>query len=305
MLLGPRTRAAWVRGPPLFRAQVERVDRLGCSEVGRPLWARDDLAVTTRLGYVPALDGLRGVAILLVIGNHYFLIPPGGGSTGVGLFFVLSGFLITTLLLEEHAQTGRIRLRAFYLRRARRLVPALAAMLAGYLVGAVIQGRVHVAVRAAAAAAFYTANISQAYWPHLIGREPIGPLWSLAEEEQFYLLWSALLVLLLALAVRRRSVTLGLGVAISAICAERFWLFAGHANNQRMYTSPESAADGILAGVLLAFVLWRRRREVAEELGPASCRALLVRLCGPRSSARRRGRGRMGLVSVRGAAVPT
>src|SRR5690348_1727140 len=96
-----------------------------------------------RIGYVPALDGLRGVAILLVVGRHYFNTPGGGGAIGVGLFFVLSGFLITTLLLEEHARTGGIRLRAFYTRRARRLVPALVVMLAGYLVGAALQGRIH------------------------------------------------------------------------------------------------------------------------------------------------------------------
>src|SRR5215470_14199440 len=86
-----------------------------------------------RLGHVPALDGLRGIAILLVIAFHYTGKPFGGGY-GVDLFFVLSGFLITTLLLEERASTGRIGFGAFYLRRARRLFPALAALLCAYLV---------------------------------------------------------------------------------------------------------------------------------------------------------------------------
>jgi peptidoglycan/LPS O-acetylase OafA/YrhL len=210
-----------------------------------------------RIGYVPALDGLRGVAIALVVSTHYFHVPAGGAGAGVGLFFVLSGYLITTLLLEERAETGRIRLRAFYLRRARRLFPALAVLLAVYLVGATVQGREHAALRAVAAGGFYTANIAQAYWPHLIGHEPLGPLWSLAEEEQFYLLWPA--VLILALAYRLRSFLIPLlGAAILAIWIERFWLYyADHAAMQRLYTSPESAADRILTGVLLALLLRR------------------------------------------------
>jgi peptidoglycan/LPS O-acetylase OafA/YrhL len=115
-----------------------------------------------RLGYVSALDGIRGLSILLVVGFHYVDFPNGGGDTGVDLFFVLSGFLITTLLLDEHAQTGGVRLRAFYLRRARRLLPALAVLLAAYLAGAVIQGGTDAALRAAAVGGLYTANLAQA-----------------------------------------------------------------------------------------------------------------------------------------------
>jgi peptidoglycan/LPS O-acetylase OafA/YrhL len=208
-----------------------------------------------RLEYVPALDGLRGIAILLVIGCHYFAWPLGGGTVGVGLFFVLSGYLITSLLLREHVETGRILLADFYWRRARRLLPALVVMVAAYLVGAAIQGHLVVAARASAAGAFYTANIAEAYWPHLIGREPIGPLWSLALEEQFYLLWPFVLILLLRSGVRRRLILAGLATAIALVCAERVWLLLEHVNNQRIYTSPESASDGLLTGVLLAFLL--------------------------------------------------
>jgi peptidoglycan/LPS O-acetylase OafA/YrhL len=86
-----------------------------------------------RLGYRPALDGLRGIAIALVIGIHAFGWPA-DGQLGVDLFFVLSGFLITTLLLEERAAHGRVSFRGFYERRARRLLPALAAMLAVFLI---------------------------------------------------------------------------------------------------------------------------------------------------------------------------
>jgi peptidoglycan/LPS O-acetylase OafA/YrhL len=209
----------------------------------------------TRLEYVPALDGLRGVAILLVIGRHYFGTPLGGGTVGVELFFVLSGYLITSLLFQEHTDTGRISLTDFYRRRARRLLPALAVMLGAYLVGAAIQGRLAIAARAAAAGAFYTANVAQAYWPHLIGGEPIGPLWSLALEEQFYLLWPLALILLFRFGVSRRVIIVGLGSLIALICAERIWLLVEHASNQRIYASPESASDALLTGVLLAFIL--------------------------------------------------
>src|SRR5207244_12006457 len=82
----------------------------------------------TRLGYRPSLDGIRGLAIASVVGFHAFG-HPSGGYLGVDLFFVLSGFLITTLLLEERHERGRVSLRAFYARRALRLLPALVVML--------------------------------------------------------------------------------------------------------------------------------------------------------------------------------
>ena len=112
-----------------------------------------------RLGYVPALDGLRGIAIALVVGYHYFGIPP-GGSVGVDLFFVLSGFLITTLLLEERATVG-LSLRRFYVRRARRLFPALGALVVVYLLVTAAQGENHVVV--AAIGISYAANAVLAF----------------------------------------------------------------------------------------------------------------------------------------------
>ena len=84
----------------------------------------DDVSGRHRLGYRPALDGVRGVAIAIVVAFHAFGWP-GGGTLGVDLFFVLSGFLITTLLLEEHEAMGMVSIRRFYGRRARRLLPAL------------------------------------------------------------------------------------------------------------------------------------------------------------------------------------
>jgi peptidoglycan/LPS O-acetylase OafA/YrhL len=132
-----------------------------------------------RLGHRPALDGLRGVAILAVTGLHFFNL--GGGFFGVDLFFVLSGFLITTLLLEAEHGSITNRLRAFYGRRARRLLPALGVLLLFCLPLA--------GLRTTGEASLYVSNVIEA----TAGRTnplrnlPLDHLWSLAEEEQFYL----------------------------------------------------------------------------------------------------------------------
>jgi peptidoglycan/LPS O-acetylase OafA/YrhL len=213
-----------------------------------------------RLGRVPALDGLRGVAVLLVVGRHYFHFPLAGGQAGLNLFFVLSGFLITTLLLEEHDDRGRISLGAFYTRRVRRLLPALMVMLAAYVAVGVAQGRTSVVIRAAGAAVFYTANIAQTWWPHLIGREPISPLWSLSEEEQFYLVWPGVLIALSALRVHPRRVGFGVAVLAIAVVFERSWLVMHGASPVRAGVAPDTASDGLLTGVLLAYVVRSGRR---------------------------------------------
>ncbi len=147
------------------------------------------------------LDGLRGVAILLVVLRHYGLQTfPGGGIVGVDLFFVLSGFLITSLLLAEHRASGAIDLGHFYLRRALRLYPALYAMLALFLiVSAATGGRDGSSLgRAFVGAGFgsvYVYNWAAAAQVHLPAA--LGPLWTLSIEEQFYLVWPLVLLLVL------------------------------------------------------------------------------------------------------------
>jgi peptidoglycan/LPS O-acetylase OafA/YrhL len=231
-----------------------------------------------RLGYVPALDGLRGVAILLVIGRHAFFTPVGGGY-GVDLFFVLSGFLITNLLLEERGATGSIRFRRFYARRARRLLPALFAMLAVYLAVETAAGRAGEAARRAMAAGFYTANVFQAFWPHVIGRSSLGPLWSLAQEEQFYLV-APLLLLLLVRRVSERTVRRVVFALIAAVVVERIALTLVDGATQRIYVGPDTHSDGLLLGTALALSLRESARKGAARydrlLGPGS--ALLLAL---------------------------
>ena len=137
-----------------------------------------------RLGYRPELDGLRGIAIALVVPFHLFGWPRSGG-VGVDVFFVLSGFLITTLLIEEHACSGSISLRQFYARRALRLFPALAILI---LVSVVVFAQDELVGWSIA----YVANWAILADPQSSGS--LGHLWSLGIEEQFYLLWPALLL---------------------------------------------------------------------------------------------------------------
>lgn len=149
-----------------------------------------------RLGTRPSLDGVRALAVLLVAGVHTRpkLLP--GGSIGVDVFFVLSGFLITTLLLEELDTNGRIHFGRFYARRALRLLPALAGLLAVVLAWALFVASPstrHDALREVVAAASYTRNMP--WWDGVPGTL-LGHTWSLALEEQFYLVWPVLLAVL-------------------------------------------------------------------------------------------------------------
>lgn len=221
------------------------------------------------LGHVPSLDGIRGIAILVVIATHYFGLP-GGGPIGVGLFFVLSGFLITTLLLEEHSCEGRIRLRAFYARRARRLLPGLAVLLVGYLAAVGLSG-----LKVVAIAGFYTANVAQAFWnPNPIANTALAHLWTLAQEEQFYLLWPALLIVIVRTR-RQTAVVAGLLFALVGYRMAYVGLSGGMSVN-RLY-GPDLHADWLVAGVMLAFVR-RRGHKIPDAAATAAFAVLFIGL---------------------------
>jgi peptidoglycan/LPS O-acetylase OafA/YrhL len=209
-----------------------------------------------RLGYVPALDGVRGVAIALVVAFHAYHWPV-GGFLGVHVFFVLSGFLITSLLLDEWTRTGRISLRSFYARRALRLVPALAVFVSLYL--AVQTARevitpdalaLPAAAKGALAGAFYVSNIVQAAGTHFA--VSVVHLWSLAAEEQFYVLWPVTLVGLLLLGARRRGFQAFLGIAIVLLVLHRLRLTLDGADWRRLYLAPDTTFDPLLIGCLTA-----------------------------------------------------
>ena len=212
-----------------------------------------------RLGYQPALDGIRALAIAPVVVFHAFEWPD-GGVLGVHIFFVLSGFLITTLLLQEWHRTGSISLPHFYLRRALRLFPALAVMLATYVAIQAARELVlepealdlRAALEGVLYSVFYVSNIVQASGTVLA--VPLVPLWSLATEEQFYLLWPFLLVGALRLGVRQRALEVFLLAAIALIAAHRIRLSLSDASIERLYYAPDTSFDTILIGCL--FALW-------------------------------------------------
>ncbi len=162
---------------------------------------------------IPYLDGVRGVAILLVFVGHLLAgaaphhvalvpgvpLPNGGGFIGVQLFFVLSGYLITSILVRERERLGRIDLLAFYGRRLRRLYPPLLAACAGYLAFVLVAldaAELPRAFGAVARALSYSTNVPLV-WRGVPDSGWLRHTWSLAVEEQFYLLWPALLVLVL------------------------------------------------------------------------------------------------------------
>ncbi len=154
--------------------------------------------------YRPDLDGLRALAVVAVLLSHSGIVLFGGGWLGVDVFFVLSGYLITTLLIKEHASTGRVDLTGFYARRMLRLYPALLLLL---LVGALFYrelgagGNLEGYGLSALLAGTYVQDIVQGLTQSAHGG--LGHTWSLGVEEQFYLLWPPVLLLLIG---RRRSV---------------------------------------------------------------------------------------------------
>lgn len=215
-------------------------------------------ATRTRLGYVPALDGLRGLAVAVVIAQHAGLpLVRGAGSVGVGLFFALSGFLITTLLLEERAAAGRIDLGAFYLRRAARLLPALLLVLAVFaVVGSLLHaGRLWSSVLYSG---LYLGN-----WGHIVwhGVAPtLGHTWSLAVEEHFYLVWPV--VFLVAYRWGGPAMVLRAAAGLAALALVlRVALEAAGASAIRIQYGSDTRADSILIGcaaaVLVAQGRWR------------------------------------------------
>src|SRR5450755_4243481 len=195
--------------------------------------------VSTGQRYMPGLDGLRALAVLAVIAFHEQLGWAPGGMLGVGVCFTLSGYLITDLLLAQWSACGRLRLGDFWLRRARRLLPALFVMLTVVTAWVTIADRARLAgLRGAvAAAATYSSNWyliagRQSYFARFAPPAPLDHLWSLAVEEQFYLLWPALLMLgLLGVRRRRRRPAAGAWLALptlalaagSALAMARFY----------------------------------------------------------------------------------
>ncbi len=225
-------------------------------------------AKVEQFGYQPALDGVRALAVMAVLGFHLGLGWLSGGYLGVSMFFTLSGFLITSLLLREHTGSGRVDLPAFYQRRARRLIPA------GLLVLALvcIAGAMNLFEMRSTFRRDVLASMFQVLnWVQLFGHQsyadlftspsPVTHYWSLGVEEQFYVLWPFLLVVLLRFLQRRAAVerllswlvVLWVLSAIAAPLTARWW------SSDAAYYATWARASEVMSGAVLAAVLTRRR----------------------------------------------
>ena len=202
------------------------------------------------LGYLPGLDGVRAVAIIAVVAFHASGLRLGGlGAAGVTVFFVLSGFLITRVLLAERAATGTVSLRRFYTRRALRLLPALIAMVAITTALRWANGDERALLEGARAVSY----VGDWWTVFSDGMGPLGATWSLAVEEQFYLVWPPLLIGLLA-AGGVRSVTIGAGILLTAAVAVNS-LFPWSSEARYLFAHLGLfQASSLLLGVVLALI---------------------------------------------------
>lgn len=227
----------------------------------------------TSIGYMPGLDGLRALAVFAVIAYHLDLTWAPGGLLGVGLFFVLSGYLITNILLTQWERSGSIDLKDFWLRRARRLLPALFVMLAGVMSWAAIFApeRLVALKQEALAAVLYVSNWylifhEVSYFESFGPPSPLGHLWSLAVEEQFYLLWPLLLGLGLRCLPQRKWVIGGtVAVALTSAVAMALIFIPGH-DPSRVYYGTDTRAFALLVGAVLAMV-WPSGQMTADLSG--------------------------------------
>ncbi len=251
----------WVAPPPASRSITRR--------------ASDDSDRPERRPGIRALDGLRALAVGLVLADHGGIPGMAGGFLGVDVFFVLSGFLITSLLLDELGRTGRIDLANFWIRRARRLLPALILMVLTVAVGRQLFSPEAIASLRddAVAAFFWVANWmfvadKTGYFAQGSPPSPLQHAWSLGVEEQYYIVWPLLLVAVavgLAVRARRRSkrATVGavrltvfllatLGALASAAAAI---LLASDSTRDRVYFGTDTRAQALLVGAAASALL--------------------------------------------------
>lgn len=213
-------------------------------------------AGVTKARRSPPLDGVRGVAILAVVMYHLEIGPlRRGGWLGVELFFVLSGYLITALLLREHRNEGSVSLRLFFLRRALRVLPAMIVLELVLLCGLswmdpFQQGN---ALRAFPTSMLFIANWVKAWdvWDF----HPLHHTWSLAIEVHFYLLWPLALAFLMRRRTSPRGVMMVAGSLALGFGAWRLLLALGGAGRGRIYHGTDTRAGALLAGCALAAAL--------------------------------------------------
>ncbi|WP_084039489.1 acyltransferase family protein [Demequina sp. NBRC 110053] len=216
--------------------------------------------------YRPGLDGIRAIAVLGVIAFHVGMTWMPGGLMGVGVFFTLSGFLITSILLSSWERRGNLGLAHFWLRRARRLLPALVVMLVVVVIATALTRpeHLHAAIHEAIAGLLYMSNwdtitSDQSYFDRFSDPTPFDHLWSLAVEEQFYIVWPLILLGLLTLfkggyrrtAAATAALAVGSFVLLWAIAEPGF-------DNTRAYEGTDTRAGGLLIGAMVAIAMRAR-----------------------------------------------
>lgn len=233
--------------------------------------------------YIPELDGLRGISILLVVLYHCGFSFFQGGFIGVDVFFVISGFLITAILIKEGAQTSSLRLGRFYIRRILRLFPAILLALFVFNVYQyfmVDTQEFRETGMESLYALFYFTNWIRAF--DLAPSFLLGHTWSLSIEEQFYLLWPPLILLSLKLK-NWRSKLLFLTITLIALSIFlRIYLLYTGAPAERIYNGTDTRMDGLLSGAVLALLHDRNAFAFLKKKFPAmvlmilSCLGILV-----------------------------
>jgi len=245
------------------------------TQVGVYVWESfTGLWMTGRNSRNIALDGLRGVAILLVVASHVSAARlPAGGMVGVTLFFTLSGYLITGLLVREQSDTGRVAFRDFYIRRALRLLPAILflLLLTPLILWAVRDPSLSPEiVPASLITLFYLSNFFRAAGDHLV---VYGHTWSLSVEEQFYILWPTIFVLIILRRVPRGAqfwIVAVLTILFAALRVSSAFTMPF----ERAYFALDTNAFGLLAGAALALRPPNLSKRVASWLTVGAVLAL-------------------------------
>lgn len=241
--------------------------------------------------YMPGIDGLRALSVLAVIAYHLDLRELPGGFLGVGIFFVLSGYLITDQLIARWQQERRLALKAFWLRRARRLLPAMiltTAAVSAWL-AIVDPSRLGSLAGDIGSAAAYVNNWwliyhQVSYFESFGPPSPFGHYWSLAVEEQFYLVWPLALLVLLRFVPRRGGAAAWMLAGAAASALLMALLYSPGADPSRVYYGSDTRVFGLLIGSALA-VAWpsrklaaalpRGRRVMLDALGACALAAIL------------------------------
>lgn len=217
--------------------------------------------------YCKGIDGLRAVAILTVMLSHAGVPGIAGGYVGVDIFFVISGYLITNVLLKEYEAQGSIRISYFYMRRILRLIPALLVLLIFLLVYTWL-----FTDRKSFIFTFYDALITLLYsqnwiWAfNLHSRGYLAHTWSLSLEEQFYILWPPLLILALRIFKTPQRLILFVLFLIGLVVCNRIFLYENGTSTHRLYLMLDSRADSLLTGCLLSVLVSLRMIPSGEKL---------------------------------------